>query len=472
MGRMMQPSPRYPEIYEPIIGFIAAGKTYPCLTSIGHQREIAGYPVIQDYFALNDIPLSALFGALGVLILLSAFFSGSETALMTLNRYRLKHLADNDHKGALRAARLLQRPDRLIGLILLGNNFVNILASSLSTIIALRLGGEAYIAAAAFILTFVILIFAEVAPKTLAAISPEKLAFPAAFVYTPLLWLLYPLVWVVNGIANNLLKLLGVTFGDDGNDRLSQEELRTVVNEASAMIPRNHQKMLINILDLEKVTVDDIMIPLKEVDGINIDNPMDEIIKFLKETYYTRIPVFEGSFDKILGFIHLRRCMQMMMSEELDKKALRSLIRSPYYIPEGTPLNTQLIHFQREKRRMGMVVDEYGDVQGLVTFGDLLEEIVGEFVTDPLDELNDVQDLGDGSYLVNGNASIRDIVRTMKWDLPTDGPKTFNGLILEHLESIPEPGISILISDYPIEILQTHNNMVKVAKVHLAKKRH
>lgn len=420
---------------------------------------------------MNDIPLSALFSALGVLLLLSGFFSGSETALMTLNRYRLKHLADNGHKGAIRAAKLLQRPDRLIGLILLGNNFVNILASSLSTIIALRLGGEAYIAAAAGILTLVILIFAEVAPKTLAALSPEKLAYPAAWVYTPLLLILYPLVWVVNGIANNLLKLVGVSIDDNGAHTLSQEELRTVVIEAGIMIPDNHQKMLLNILDLEKVTVDDIMIPRNEVDGINIDDPMDEIIQFLKSTYYTRIPVFEGSIDKVLGIIHIRRCMQMIMHGEFDKKALRSLIREPYYIPEGTPLNTQLIHFQREKRRIGLVVDEYGDLQGLVTLGDLLEEIVGEFVTDPQDELKDVQDAGDGSYLVNGNASIRDLVRTMKWDLPTDGPKTLNGLILEQLESIPETGISILISGYPVEILQTQNNMVKVARIQAKMKR-
>ena len=415
---------------------------------------------------MNEIPLSALFSALGVLLLLSAFFSGSETALMTLNRYRLKHMAESGHRGAILAAKLLKRPDRLIGLILLGNNFVNILASSLSTIIALRLGGEAYIAIAAGILTLVILIFAEVAPKTLAALSPETLAFPASWVYTPLLYVLYPLVWVVNGIANNILKLLGIRVSDNPGDTLSQEELRTVVNEAGAMIPADHQKMLLNILDLEKVTVDDIMIPRNEVDGIDINDSMDEILQVLRETNYTRLPVYQESIDHILGFIHLRRCMQLMMNGELDREKLKSLIRKPYYIPEGTPLNTQLIHFQREKRRMGFVVDEYGDLQGLVTFGDLLEEIVGEFVTDPLDELDDVQDMGDGTYLVNGNASIRDLVRTMKWDLPTDGPKTFNGLLVEHLESIPETGISVMISGYPIEILQTQNNMVKVAKVH------
>jgi len=385
---------------------------------------------------------------------------------MTLNRYRLKHMADSGHRGALLAAKLLKRPDRLIGLILLGNNFVNILASSLSTIIALRLGGEAYIAIAAGILTLVILIFAEVAPKTLAALSPETLAFPASWVYTPLLYVLYPLVWVVNGIANNLLKLLGIHVSDNPKDTLSQEELRTVVNEAGIMIPANHQKMLLNILDLEKMTVDDIMIPRNEVDGIDINDPMDEILQVLRETNYTLLPVYQESIDNVLGFIHLRRCMQLMMNGELDKERLQSLIRQPYFIPEGTPLNTQLIHFQREKRRIGLVVDEYGDLQGLVTFADLLEEIVGEFVTDPLDELDDVQDMGDGTYLVNGNASIRDLVRTMKWDLPTDGPKTFNGLLLEHLESIPETGISVMISGYPIEILQTQHNMVKVAKVY------
>lgn len=414
---------------------------------------------------MNDVPLSMLFSVLGLLILLSGFFSGSETALMTLNRYRLKHLADNGHKGALRAHKLLQRPDRLIGLILLGNNFVNILASSISTIIAIRLGGEAYIAAAAGILTMVILIFAEVAPKTMAALKPERLAFPAAWVYTPLLLILYPMVWVVNGIANALLKTVGVSVSDNIQETLSQEELRTVVNEAGAMIPVKHQKMLLNILDLEKVTVDDIMIPRKEIDGINIDDGMDVIHQFLKETNYTRIPVYEGNIDKTLGFIHLRRCMQALVRGELDKDTLRALIRPSYFIPEGTPLNRQLINFQREKRRIGLVVDEYGDIQGLVTFADLLEEIVGEFVTDPLDDLEDVKELEDGSFLVNGNANIREVVRSTHWGLPTDGPKTFNGLILEHLESIPETGVSLMIAGYPMEIMQVRENMVKMLKI-------
>ncbi len=415
---------------------------------------------------MHDVPIGVLFGILGALILLSGFFSGSETALMTINRYRLKHLSESGHRGAQRASRLLQRPDRLIGLILLGNNFVNILASSISTVIAIRLGGEAYIAAAAGILTLVILIFAEVAPKTMAALKPERLAYPAAWIYTPLLWVLYPMVWIVNGMANNLLKLFGISVSDNIGETLSKEELRTVVLEAGIMIPDKHQKMLLNILDLEKVTVDDIMIPRLEIDAINIEDPMPEINQFLKETNYTRIPVYEGQLDHVLGFIHIRRYMQaIMVSGDLDKETLRSLIRAPYFIPEGTPLNTQLINFQREKRRMGFVVDEYGDIQGLVSFADLLEEIVGEFVTDPLDELEDVQDLGDGTYLVNGNANIREVVRTMHWTLPIDGPKTFNGLVLEHLEDIPETGVSLMIAGYPMEIMQVRNNMVKILKV-------
>ena len=414
---------------------------------------------------MNEVPLGVLFGSLAALILLSGFFSGSETALMTINRYRLKNMADNGHKGAQMASRLLQRPDRLLGLILLGNNFVNILASSISTVIAIRLGGEAFIAAAAGILTLVILIFAEVAPKTMAALKPDRLAFPAAWVYTPLLWLLYPLVWVVNGFANALLKLVGVSVSDNIGETLSQEELRTVVNEAGIMIPDKHQKMLLNILDLEKVTVDDIMIPRQEIDAIDLELPMPDINQFLRETNYTRIPVYEGQLENILGFIHIRRYMQALVKGDFDKDALRALIRPPYFIPEGTPLNTQLINFQREKRRMGFVVDEYGDIQGLVSFGDLLEEIVGEFVTDPMDDLDDVKQQEDGSYLVNGNANLREVVRTMHWELPTDGPKTFNGLILEHLENIPETGVSLMIDGYAIEIMQVRNNMVKILKI-------
>ena len=414
---------------------------------------------------MNDLPLGALVGALAFLLVLSAFFSGSETALMTLNRYRLRHLADAGHPGARLAQRLLQKPDRLIGLILLGNNFVNILASSLATIIAIRLGGEGAIPIAAGLLTLVVLVFSEVAPKTLAALHPERLAFPASWVYTPLLRVLLPLVWLVNLMANTVLRLLGSYPDDADGNALSREELRTVVNEAGAMIPKRHQKMLINILDLEKVTVDDIMVPRNELDGIDLDEPLDMILEQLEQTPYTRVLAFHGSIDQVSGFLHCRRVMQAQLDDDLTRETLQGLIREPYFIPKGTPLHRQLLNFQHKRRRTALVVDEYGDVQGLVTMADLLEEIVGEFATDPADQIADVQPQDDGSFLVDGSASLRELVKTMHWDLPTDGPKTLNGLIVEHLESIPETGTSLLIAGYPVEVVQIQDNAVKTARI-------
>lgn len=414
---------------------------------------------------MDDIPIGGLFAALFLLIILSAFFSGSETALMTLNRYRLRHQADTGHKAARLASRLLEHPERLIGLILLGNNFVNILASSLATVLAIRLGGEGTIPLAAGLLTLVILIFSEVAPKTLAALHPEKLAFPAAWVYTPLLKVSYPLVLLVNFFANGFLRLLRVYPEDVDRDALTQEELRTIVTEASALIPQKHQKMLLGILDLEKATVEDIMIPRQEIDGIDLDEPWDELQEDLLEMPYTQALVYRGSIDQVVGFIHARQLMQALMHGEFTRETLEKLIQEPYYIPEGASLNTQLLNFQKVRRRVGLVVDEYGDVLGLVTMSDLLEEIVGEFTSDPTDRIADVQPQEDGSYLVNGGASLRDLVKTFHWDLPTRGPKTFNGLIIEQLESIPKPGTSILINGYPVEVLQTQDNAVKTARI-------
>ncbi|MCB1801006.1 MAG: HlyC/CorC family transporter [Gammaproteobacteria bacterium] len=414
---------------------------------------------------MNALPLGALFGALVFLLLLSAFFSGSETALMTLNRYRLRHLADAGHPGARIARRLLDKPDRLIGLILLGNNFVNILASSLATIIAIRLGGEGAIPIAAGLLTLVVLVFSEVAPKTMAALYPERIAFPAAWVYAPLMRLMFPLVWTVNLMANTVLRVLGTYPDDAEGTALSREELRTVVNEAGAMIPKRHQKMLLNILDLEKVTVDDIMVPRGELDGVDLDNPLDVIMEQLGQNPYTRVLVYHGSIDKVAGFLHARRVMQAQLDGKLTRETFESLIREPYFIPKGTPLNRQLINFQRNRRRTALVVDEYGDVQGLVTMADLLEEIVGEFATDPADGIADVLPQDDGSFLVDGSANLRDLVKTMHWELPTDGPKTFNGLIVEMLESIPETGTTLLIAGYPVEVVQIQDNAVKTARI-------
>ncbi len=414
---------------------------------------------------MSDFPLSVLFGILLLLILLSAFFSGSETALMTLNRYRLRHMKDAGHQGAIRAHRLLERPDRLIGLILLGNNFANILASSLATIIAIRLGGEGAIALAAGILTLVILIFSEVTPKTLAALHPERLAYPAAYLYGPLLWLLYPLVWAVNGIANGILKHFGVSPEDAKKQLLSQEELRTVVMEAGTMIPRQHQKMLLSILDLGNATVEEIMIPRSEVEGIDLEKPKDEIIKQLQNSFHTRLPVFESNIDRTIGIIHIRKAMHALTHGNLTKAIIRDIADPVYYIPEGTPLNRQLLNFQREKHHLGLVVDEYGDLLGLISLADVLEEIVGEFTTDPSDSVQDVQPQEDGSYLVAGSANVRELVRAFHWELPTDGPRTINGLILEYLETIPEPGSSLLLAGYPMEILQTQDNAVKTVRI-------
>ncbi len=420
---------------------------------------------------MDDIPLSVLYGALLFLIIMSAFLSGSETGLMTLNRYRLRHLSRAGHPAATRAHRLLERPDRLIGLILLGNNFVNILASSLATVIGLRLLGEAGIPVAALVLTFVILIFAEVAPKTLAALHPERIAFPAAFVYTPLLRILYPIVWVVNGLANGLLRALGVPMDGQSEQALSREELRTVVTEAGAMIPKRHQKMLLNILDLEQTSIEDIMVPRNEVVGIDLDDELEDIANALTHTLYTRLPVYKVSIDNIVGVLHVRNVLPLLKGDEFSKDDLRNILREAYFVPQSTSLNRQLLNFQHENRRTALVVDEYGEIKGLVTLEDILEEIVGEFTTDPAAILTkDLTLQDDGSYLADASANIRELNRALKIKLPTDGPKTLNGLILEHMETIPEAGTSLLLNGYPVDIVQTKDNAVKTARIHPQKR--
>lgn len=420
---------------------------------------------------MEDIPLNILVGALILMILLSAFFSASETAMMSLNRYRLRHLAKGRHRGAALTQALLQRPDRLIGLILLGNNFVNIAASSLATIIFYRLMGETGIAIGALLLTLVILIFGEVTPKTLAVLRPERIAFAVAYVLTPLLRLMYPIVWVTNSIANGILKLAGITPQVNAMQQLSRDELRTVVNEAGALIPRRHQRMLLNILDLENVTVEDIMIPRNDIAGIDLDGDMDEVLRLLTASQHTRLPIYRENIDHVLGIIHLRNALHLVAQGRLTKEALMGIAREAYFVPEGTSLHTQLLNFQRQKRRIALVVDEYGDIQGLVTLEDILEEIVGEFTTDAASTLRDVHPQDDGSFLVDGGASVRELNRLMEWELPTDGPKTLNGLIIEHLESIPESGTSLLIAGYPVEIVQISANAVKTAKIYPAKRR-
>ena len=391
--------------------------------------------------------------------------------MMALNRYRLRHLAKSQHKGAKRAAELLERPDRLIGLILFGNNFINIVASMLAAFIAWRIMGEPGLALAPFVLTVVILVFAEVAPKTLAALHPERVAFPAAIVLKPLLTIFYPIVAAINWLANSVLRLLRILPDEVDAQQLSTDELRTVVNEAGTLISQKYQSMLVSILDLEKVTVDDIMVPRNEISGIDIEDDMDEIIELLVHSQHTRLPLYRGDVDDVLGVLHLRKILQPLEHRELDKDWLLENVSEPYFVPLGTPLNTQLRNFQRQRQRIGLVVDEYGDVDGLVTLEDLLEEIVGEFTTDPADQSPDVHPQDDGTFLIDGGANVRELNRSQGWELPTDGPKTLNGLVLEYLESIPEPGTSLLIARYPVEIVQVSGNAVKTARVKPAMRR-
>jgi Mg2+/Co2+ transporter CorB len=414
---------------------------------------------------LNDVPLSTLFSVLGLLLVLSAFFSGTETALMSINRYRLRHRARHGQRAARLAEALLKRPDRLIGLILLGNNFVNIFASSLVTVIALRLGGEGAIAIGAGLLTLVILIFAEVAPKTVAALHPERLALPAALVYYPLLKVTYPIVWLVNLMANGVLWLIGVRTEHVQGHALSHEELRTVVSEAGALIPKRHQRMLISVLELQDVTVDDIMVPRNEIDGLDLDDDWEDLLEQITESRHTRLPVYRGDLDEVIGILHLRSIMGELADDELNRDHLVAKVLEPYFVPEGTPLHTQLVNFQRAKRRLAFVVDEYGDIQGLVTLDDILEEIVGEFTTDPADIYRDVQPEADGSFMVSGAANIRELNRMMGWRLPTDGPKTLNGVILERLETIPQAGARLKLGGYHLEIMQTADNAVRSVRL-------
>jgi len=404
-----------------------------------------------------------LFATLAVLILLSGFFSSSETSMMSLNRYRLRHLIKKNHKGAKRASNLLERPDRLIGIILIGNNLVNILASSIATVLALRYFGDAGIAVATFCLTFVILIFAEVTPKTLAALYPEVIAFPASFILKPLLKLFYPFVVAVNSISNGLLKMFGVNPEKSNDDHLTHDELRTVVHESGKLISPRYRKMLLNILDLEGMTVEDIMIPRNEIVGLDLSKDIKTLLKEIGQCDYTRLPVYNEDINNIIGLLHMKKVTRFMKKGELptDKLCITDNMREPYFVPESTPLNVQLMNFQKERRRIGIVVDEYGDVQGLVTLEDLLEEIVGEFTTRIEEQSDDIKRQADGSVIIDCSTNIRDINKSLQWELATDGPKTLNGLITDHLGSIPHNSIGFSIDNYCFETLEMSDNKIK-----------
>ena len=412
----------------------------------------------------EDVPLAGLLGLLAVLLLLSAFFSGSETALMSVNRYQLRHKAREGHRGARLAEFLLQRPDRLIGLILLGNNLVNFSAASIVSLTAREFGGGPAVAISTGLFTLIVIIFAEAAPKTLAALHPERLAYPAALVYYPLLKITYPIVWMTNVASNGVLWCLGVRQSGSELQALTREELRTVVFEAGARISNRYRSMLLSILDLGQVTVDDVMVPHNEIIGVDLDDDDEEIERVISTSEHSRMPVYRDNIDNVVGILHLRKLANLAKTD-LTKTTLVKLLDEPYFVPEGTPLSTQLVQFQRRRERVALVVDEYGDIQGIVTLEDILEEIVGEFTTDPADDIDDVVKESETSFLVDATANIRELNRAQDWDLPTEGPKTLNGLIVEQLETIPPPGTCLEANGYPIEIVEVDDNRVRLVRV-------
>ncbi len=417
---------------------------------------------------MDDISTSILFALLACLIVISAYFSGSETGMMSLNRYRLKHLAKQGHKGAKRVEKMLSRPDRLISLILIGNNLVNILASAIATIIGMRLYGDMGVAIATGILTLVVLVFAEVTPKTIAALYPEKVSYASSILLNFLMKAMAPLVILVNVITNTFIRLIGVKPHPPSKDNLSSDELRTVVNEAGGLIPRRHQDMLVSILDLEHVTVNDIMVPRNEITGIDINDDWKSIVRQLTHSPHGRIVLYRDQIDEVVGMLRAQEAYRLMLEKnEFSKKNLLKAADEVYFIPESTPLNVQLLKFQRNKERIGLIVDEYGDINGLVTLEDILEEIVGEFTTSIAPSLSDeIIPQNDGSFLIDGSTNIRDINKGLRWKLPTKGPRTLNGLILEYLEDIPDGNVGVFISGHIMEITDIEENRIKQVRVY------
>ena len=406
-----------------------------------------------------------LLGLLAFLIICSAFFSSSETGIISLNRYRLRHKAREGHRGAKRASALLSRPDRLLGTILIGNNFVNILASAIATVLAMQIWGEAGIAIATVALTIILLIFGEITPKTLAALRPEAIAYPASLPLQVLLKLFYPLVVALNAISNLLLRLFGIDPSSRSSDSLTTEELRSVVRESAHALPESRQNMLLGVLDLETVSVNDIMIPRNEIIGIDLEQPIERIVELLQNTRHTRLPVYRQDINQIEGMVHMRQLARRLAHDQMTHELLLQVCQPAYFVPENTPLATQLLNFQKEKRRLGLVVDEYGDIQGLITLEDVLEEIVGDLSGQDQQQHADIQPQEDGSQIIDGSASIRELNKLLGWHLPSEGPKTLNGLVTEALESIPDSPVCLKIGPYRLEILESGDNRVKSVRI-------
>ena len=414
---------------------------------------------------MEHISTTTLIVTLIIMVVISAYFSGSETGMMTLNRYRLRHMAKQGNRQAKRVEKLLRKPDRLISLVLIGNNLVNILASALGTIVGMRLYGDAGVAIATGVLTFVVLVFAEVLPKTIAALYP--VAYPSSLLLAPLQILMMPLVWLLNTITRILMRIMGIKTDIVISGALSKDELRTIVNESRSQISRRNQDMLLSVLDLEKVSVDDIMVPRNDIVGININDDWKSIVRQLTHSPHGRIVLYRDTLDDAISMLRVREAYRLMTEKkEFTKEVMLRAADEIYFVPEGTPLSTQLVKFQRNKKKVGLVVDEYGDIQGLVTVEDILEEIVGDFTTSMSPTLaEEVTPLNDGSVIIDGTANVREINKAFNWHLPEDEARTINGIILEALEEIPAPGTRVRIEQYDIDILDVQENMIKQVKV-------
>ena len=412
--------------------------------------------------SLNEIPLNLLLISLIACLAISAFLSGAETALMTLNRYRLLHQVKVGRRGALRAQQLLHRPDHLSGLVLLGKHSANVLAAASTTLITLRFWDERSITLAVGLLTLTILVVTEAVPKSLASARPTGLAFAAGWLMLPLMRLLSPVIWIINACSELVLKLFGLNVRNQTRSVPGKEELRTVVTEAGALIPERYQNMLLSVLDLESATAEDIMVPRNEIVGLDLDDSLEDIIEQIRTSRHTRLPVYRKSIDKVFGMLHLRKVLLQMNQGNFTKEALAKSADKMHFIPENMPLHQLLLSFKRENVRFGLLIDEYGDVLGLVTLEDLLQEIVGEFANSSLE----VRKQKDGGYLVDGSITLRELNRITGWCLPTEGPKTLNGLIIEYLETIPMPGTSLKLLRHRIEITQMDGNVIKQVRFH------
>ena len=419
---------------------------------------------------MDSISTHTLFFVLAVLLLTSAFFSASETAMMAINRYRLRHAAESGVRGAMRAQALLDRTDKLLGVILLGNNLVNSASGTLSTVLAIRLfgDGEMVLFVATLLLTFLILVFSEVTPKVIGAAFPERVAYPATLLLTPLLKLVYPVVWFVNLFVHGILRLFRVRQPTPGQgNSLGLEELRTIVLESSGRMPHEHHQILMNLLELEDITVDDVMTPRNQIEAIDIEDDAEKLRQQIATSHHTRLIVHAGSSDNLLGVLHVRRVLHALAGEELDTDTLKENLEEPYFVPAGTPLFTQLRNFQSGRKRLALVVDEYGELQGLVTLEDLLEEMIGEFTTQAPSDTGYLRREVNGSWLVEGSVLLlRHLNRKLGLSLPLDGPKTLNGLLLEQFEDIPEVGVSLKLNNVPVEIIQTKDRAVKMARIY------